>query len=204
MDLQNQEVVKLFLWVGSIVGAVLVYRKFWRLAKTWLLGTYMFLTQGPRIREELSSMRKAVDTLISEMRPNGGSTMRDSLNRIEQGMALQDQRQKMLMSDMENGILEMNTEGACVWVNRTLTRTAGRSFEELLGRGWVNMIASAEREAVVTEWNDAISGQREFDFEFTIVVPTGGARIKVIARSLLMRTAMGKVLGYMLSVRKVE
>lgn len=117
-------------------------------------------------------IKEAYDIIISmseQFSTNGGSSMRDAINRIEARQIIQEQRQKLLAMDAPFAILETNSEGNFIDVNRTFCRWVGRSTEELLGKGWINSLSPAWRELVFDEWESSISQQREFSMKFRIV-----------------------------------
>ena len=148
------------------------------------------------IKTDIGALSAQVELVITELRPNGGASIRDSLNRIELRQVLQEQRQKAILSDMSVGVFETNNEGEFVWVNRKYLRMTGRAPDEVKGSGWINTIAHRDRERVVMAWNKAIEEEREFEEEFLMITPDD-ERVQVSARTYKMETKESGPLGFL-------
>lgn len=116
---------------------------------------------------------ETLDMISEQFAPNGGSTLRDAINRIEARQVVQEQRQKMLAMDAPFAIFETDAAGNYVDVNRTYCRWVGRSPSELSGKGWVNSIAQLWQEEVMDSWTMAVQQEREFTMKFRLVDTDG-------------------------------
>jgi len=134
------------------------------------------------LRTDIEALSAQVKFVVTEMKPNGGASVRDCLNRIELRQVLQEQRQWAILSDMSVGVFEANSDGEFVRVNRKYLRMTGRSPEEVTGTGWINTIALRDRERVEAEWNSSIEEEREFESEFLMITPDDD-RVQVSART---------------------
>jgi PAS domain S-box-containing protein len=110
----------------------------------------------------LRKMAGLLETMEKEFKPNGGSSMRDAINRIELRQIIADQRVKALDNDSIRGVWEADQEGKLIHTNRTYQRIVGSTAEALDGFGWVNTIHPEDRESVMKEWDSAVKQQREF------------------------------------------
>lgn len=126
-----------------------------------------------KANEEYRELLRKVDVIAEEMVPNGGNSLKDIVHRIEKEVTLSSERAKAVLADDRAAIFETDSEGNCVWVNRTYSRVVKRTPHELMGHGWVNAIAKVDRERVVTGWNIAVSEDREFADEFSFETPEG-------------------------------
>ncbi len=199
--------------VAALVGLVTVmYRapKVYRQLKNWwnkMFGIGDLRTDVSCLAKQLEQHTLAEDTndaavavqlklIVAELHPNGGASIRDSLNRIETRQVLQEQRQKAILSDMSVGVFETDAEGHCIWANRKYLRMTGRTLAEVAGSGWTNIIASEDRDRVVKGWADSIDEQREFEDEYYIATPEG-VKTKVRAQSYRMDQQNGSPIGYL-------
>lgn len=148
------------------------------------------------LKTDIEKMHDTLDHIVTELRPNGGSSIRDSLNRIELRQVLQEQRQKAILTDMSVGVFETDTGGNVIWVNRKYLRMTGRAPSEVNGTGWVNTIAERDRERVMAEWQTAIAEEREFESEYLIITPDND-RAKVAVRTYKMVGQHSEALGFM-------
>lgn len=148
------------------------------------------------IKIDIAALSEQVGFVVTELKPNGGASVRDSLNRIELRQVLQEQRQKAILSDMSVGVFETNNEGEFVWVNRKYLRMTGRAPDEVKGSGWINTIAHRDRDRVVKAWTKAIEEEREFEEEFMMITPDD-ERCQVQARTYKMSAQDNSPLGFL-------
>ncbi len=169
--------------IAGVLGAVAVALRFlYNIGKTGLnkLRTNMFGIGD--LKTDIEALSAQVQFVVSELKPNGGTSLHDCLNRIELRQVFQEQRQWAILSDMSVGVFEADANGEFVRVNRKYLRMTGRTPEEVVGTGWVNTIALRDRERVEAEWNSAIAEEREFESEFMMITPDDD-RVQVSART---------------------
>lgn len=155
--------------------------------------------------ETLATVQRITPTLekiAEQFRPNGGSTFRDALDRLEWQMQHLGEVQRAVIQNARCGIFEANGGGACTWVNQTLCRLTGRSAEELLGSGWVNSILHEEREEVAQCWSDAVMYRRDFEHTFRMV-HSDGQEFRIIGRARMLRDKNGEPSGWIAMLDKV-
>ncbi len=61
------------------------------------------------------------------------------------------------------GVFFTDEKGDCTYANHAFERIAGRKEEEVLGRGWSQIIHPEDRENVFKEWVDAAAGRRNYE-----------------------------------------
>lgn len=120
--------------------------------------------------------------IYHEITPNGGSSIKDSMNfavaelkrQTRDITALQlavnrvAEIQRIANSDARCGIMEANGDGEVIGVNQTICRITGRTAEELRGNNWVNIIHPADRPVILTEWNGAVRHSRDCESRFRV------------------------------------
>jgi PAS domain S-box-containing protein len=160
-------------WIGIAAGAIVGVKVLWTLLKKgWgKVGSMFGLGE---IKTDIGCLAQKLDFIVAELHPNGGASIRDSLNRIELRQVLQEQRQRAILSDMSIGVFETNVAGHCVWANRKYLRITGRTFEEVEGTGWINILAHGDRDRIIKSWDASIKEEREFEEVCDIVSPDGG------------------------------
>lgn len=129
----------------------------------------------------IAALDKAVATVLGQVMPNGGSSLRDAVNKTAQGQdqvltELRDVKRTLALqngvlrayidSDGDSAAFETDGLGRNTWVNKTYTRWVNQSRETLMGYGWTNSIAPSDRERVREEWELAISERREFAMRY--------------------------------------
>jgi hypothetical protein len=78
-------------WVASLtaVAVAVVGLGSWggRWAVRLLIGTHEFLVDWPKMKTAIADLRSEVAEVKAETRPNGGSSMRDVVHRIDEAVA---------------------------------------------------------------------------------------------------------------------
>ena len=148
-------VAKLLGTLSGIVGACGVL---------WLKVLKPLLAFGSNIRAQWNHV-------VAELTPNGGSSIKDAIGRIETRQLIEVQVRKALSNDSLSGVWETDASGQCTYANRTYQRIVGRSYEDLEGWGWTNIIHKDDRAHVVQEWKEAVADRREFQTKFRVVRP---------------------------------
>ena len=142
-----------FLQVAGIIAGSII--TILTAAKVVVLPTYHFIKRLVKVFE-------TIDKMAVQFSPNGGSTLRDAIDRIENRINTVEQRQKILFMDSPFAVFEANKQGSLIEVNRTYSKWTKMSAPELLGSGWLNLIQRDHRERISKEWDSAIDDVREF------------------------------------------
>lgn len=154
-----------------------------------------------KIQENLNSLSEQVAILVSEMRPNCGSTIKDSLDRIENRQLLQEQRHRALLTELDSGFFEADRQGSVVWVNRAYAYMVRKTPMELIGAGWINAVHGSDRSRVLHEWDTAIEADRESEIIFQLNSEVG---LNVQMRTIKMTDNDGTTLGFIGTLRQVK
>lgn len=144
---------------------------------------------------KLKTSVEVLQKINEQFSPNGGSTLRDAINRIEARQVIQEQRHKMLSMDAPFAIFETDANGNYIDVNRTYCRWVGRSLSELQGNGWINCIAPVWQETVMQSWNTALQQQREFTMKYKLV-DTDDTLINVFATAFPLYDTKRNLVGW--------
>jgi len=161
-----------------------------------------FLEHGVEVPKKVEEMTAKVDAIdakvidvIKEVKPNGGSSLRDAIARIELNQYVSDQQRRALINHSDVPAFESDGDGNCIWANRAYLRIVGKSIDEVLNYGWINNIAVNDQEVVRARWMEAIRDGRDFVLDYHIVNATGGAQL-VHGQAFPIRDTKNKVIGY--------
>jgi PAS domain S-box-containing protein len=153
------------------------------------------------IRQVLETC-ETVSEIAAQFKPNGGSSLRDSINRLEndskkmkEQLVVNEQRVRAILTDDNFALYETDREGQCIWANQTYLSLVGYAPEQMQGNGWIMAIAEEDRNRVVDEWFSAVHQQRESDLEFTIA-SRDGSRVKVRGHAYPLRNHLSELVGY--------
>lgn len=145
---------------------------------------------------QLSDLYLKVHKISEEFSPNGGSTLRDAINRIEDKISLQEQKTLAIIKSFPIGTWISDKNGKCVDVNRSLCKIMGRTESEIKGDNWSNWIHPDEKEAVFEEWYRAVHNMMTFDMTYRYVLPDGRIQ-KVHGIAYQLRTEKNELVGFL-------
>lgn len=143
----------------------------------------------------LSIVQSRLKQVTEQFKANGGSSVRDQLNRIEVGMSANKGRIWALMNNSELAIWESTADGGCVYVNKTGLRWLGRTNSEMTGRGWINSIVREDRARVIEEWHAAVTDQRTFELTYGWLA-SDDTEFEVHAQSHPLRDSNNNITGW--------
>lgn len=119
--------------------------------------------------KDFSQMPETIKRIESETRTNGGSSLRDAINRIEKRQLIQEQRTVYLLElSGEIAIFEADPHGNVIRANSYFASLVNKSHDELHGNSWVNNILNEDRDRVFKEFSLAINQKRNFASSFKI------------------------------------
>ena len=170
-------------------------------AGTALIGLSILLWKkviGPLIQMFAKYKRalQKIDRIWFEVTPNGGTSIKDSVKRIEKESALSRERFKAIYAEAVAAVFETDQDGNFIWVNRTFCKLSGRSPDQLLGHAWHNAICPTVKDETIEEWQKAIDENRELVGHDTEFITPAGLCFRVRCSSYKMRDHRGSTIGY--------
>src|SRR5437868_3178306 len=115
------------LAAGSAAGAIAaiykIYRPVWGLfvkVKDRMFASQRLEAQVLALTSAVATLSQKCDSISAQLQNNGGSSIKDALDRIEVRQNIFEQRQRVQFSQSSYGVLELDSEGRAVWVNRQL------------------------------------------------------------------------------------
>jgi len=118
---------------------------------------------------------KSVEDIKKELTTNGGSSIKDTVNRIDRRQVMLDKRSKAIFYNVENPILEVDESGNILWANSSFHEKMGT--KNLTGLDWVSYIDEPQRENFIREFESCSEKLRELKFE---TLSTKGEKIKYV------------------------
>ena len=115
----------------------------------------------------------SVDDIKKELTTNGGSSIKDTINRIDRRQVMIDKRSKAIFYNIEKAILEVDENGNILWANQKFHEIMGT--KNLKGLDWVSYIDEPQRESFLKELESCSEKLRELKFE---TISTDGGEIK--------------------------
>ncbi len=183
MELFKQILEVLKEWLGLLAPFGLVFGFLW---KFWLKKRY----------EEGKDLYLKIQLMAEEFRPNGGSTLRDAINRIEEKVTIQDQKTLAIIKSLPIGTWLSDQNGKCIDLNKTLCKIMGRTESEIKGDNWSNWIHPDEKDDVFEEWYRCVKNDLNFDMEYRYVLPNKSIQ-KVHGTAYQLKNDKGELVGFL-------
>lgn len=152
---------------------------------------------------EGKDLYQKIQVIASEFRPNGGSSLRDAINRIEEKVSLNEQKTGAIIKSFPVGTWVSDENGRCIDVNKNLCKIMGRTESEIKGDNWSNWIHPDEKEEVFEEWTRCVKNDLNFDMEYRYILPDKSIQ-KVHGTAYQLKNSAGKVVGFLGTLEAIE
>jgi PAS domain S-box-containing protein len=150
-------------WVTKIIGAFAA-------VAAAVAGLYRYVIKpGYMWIRSTHEMFEKLDSILYQLSPNSGGSLRDAIDRIEQNQTVAMNRLRSFFSDSQTAYFEADEYGGYVWANKTFLDLTGRSLQDVMGAGWELVIEQGKRKEFVEEWQRAIESERDFESSVTVV-----------------------------------
>jgi PAS domain S-box-containing protein len=136
-----------------------------------------------------------IEKVIYELQPNGGTSLKDSVNRIEKNLALSAQKFAHSIDHDGKGFFQTNQFGDCIEVSPGYCRLVGKTESESLGKRWVYNIHPTDRNRIVQEWREAVANSAYFEAKYSLI-DSDGEEVPVIGRASPLKNPQGEIVGY--------
>jgi PAS domain-containing protein len=117
------------------------------------------LKPGYEIIKTHNNLAHDIKEIKKELSPNGGSSIKDVINRIDNRQIIVDHRSKAVFYNVKNPIFEVDSNGNIKWANDKFHKICG--FKNLTGLDWVSLIDEPEREQLLREFKSCVKNNRE-------------------------------------------
>lgn len=202
----TKENIDLLLGIGALISMAWGFWKFvWpvllvirrilhRLEATVdvVLGT----PEQPGLQEQLEELRKQLNSVVKEVRPNGGNSMNDAVTVVRGELRA--------LLDADQGVARWSADrnGLLSWASKSYTRWTGASPATLERHGWLSLVHPDDRDDVREEWLTAIEERRGSSFRFRLSDGEGGW-IGVYGEAAPILNPIGHVTGWLGTLARI-
>lgn len=149
----------------SIVALIKPVRSVYLRIKFFLTRIKLMWDIAPRMESVDSKLTEIHQQLIT----NGGSSLRDAINRIEKKVYVTGEITRDIIKDDIKGKYTTDVNGLYDWTNRTYLKMIDKELSQLAGDGWQSFVSESDRDRVIDEWVDCMETGREFDITYSIL-----------------------------------
>lgn len=139
----------------SVIGAIVA-------CFTWLFKNV--LKPGYVIINSHQEVATTIQWIKKELSTNGGSSIKDIINRIENRQIVVDHRSKAIFYDYETPLFEVDATGQLMWANDNF-HDLSNGKENLKGLDWISLIDEPYREQLLNEFNSCVTNNRNLRLE---------------------------------------
>lgn len=105
---------------------------------------------------KMSEMDSTLKGVLAELKPNGGESVRDAINRIENKVDYGNAKLRFRDQLTVNPTFEMDAKGNCIFANRSLCDLLDIDESDFLNRRWLSVFESEfEKSHLLQQWLDA-------------------------------------------------
>ena len=158
--------------------------------------SFKVLKWGYTTVQDVQSKLDSIAELSKELVPNGGTSLRDSVNRMEECVVALTSKLRMIVDLNEWDAFEADMRGNWTCCTGNFDRATGLSNEQMLGYGWVNALHPDDRARVVSEYKEALKQERDWICKFGIKHIDSGLTAEYRIRAQALRLN-GQMFGYL-------
>lgn len=185
-------------------GASAIMFALWVWSRPRFSNLLTFWSTFKKMQEDLTFVK-------GELSNNGGGSVKDAVMRserkieeISRDLNLVKGIQRAMMNRTKIGFFETDEKGRFVWVSRHYLEMTGKQLGDVLVNGWGASIALDQRHKVISEWDDCVKHDRDFEMEYDIVASDGSHKTTVKGYAKRVRNMDGITIGFAGSIVEKE
>ncbi len=175
-------------WITSTSGAI---------TSAIVMSTTLYGIIHVKIIKPAQKWLAKVNDLCNELKPNGGSSLRDAIDRIE--LSLERHNLKMLsLQDFQDLCLyECAPDGSCTYASKALCELFGLSHNDMLGNGWLGGIDEKYRIAAFHHWKECVDQKVPYNNSYIVKNRKTGDHINVITMAKPIIDSRNQISSYL-------
>jgi PAS domain-containing protein len=181
--------VGLSIAIATVLGAVLGPKalpalKSWAVS-IWKAILYPFGGTSRLVLEmqnKLQAQEAHLAFIVEQLKPNGGMSLRDSINRIEKRQLLNNNKLNIII-DSSYPMYEMDATGLCIWASNSFLDLTRRNFAEVQNWGWTITVHPEDLDLVRSSWKSCIEDRRAFELRYRIIPKDSHNYLYVVSKA---------------------
>lgn len=134
------------------------------------------------------ALESTVQSILAQLLPNGNTSARDALTRVEATVSEMAATQRVRMdADQTSGYFDADADGLWLWASSALLDWMDAHPNTVQGMGWLSRIADFDRERVRAEWRECVADRREFRMRCMLARNGSGAEqvVEIVAQPVV-------------------
>ena len=142
----------------------------------FLLKGNLLLTSIHKNLAGVSKLETDITEIKLQLRTNGGTSLKDAINRIEsklgevrEDVSVLKGRESARMYLDAQPTFECDANGYATALNKSLLDIMGLDIDEAIGYGWLKAVKAIDQDRVQKEWEASVRNGREFNSNNTFI-----------------------------------
>lgn len=153
----------------------------------------------------LGTAIESIEKIEKEVTYNGGGSIKDSVNRIETRLFVQDYKIGIMFDNQDNlAVAELGIDHKVVWVNETYVDWMGLTSDEASDFGFLDAIDQSDRDMVRGRCIEAVDRGVKMNIRFGITNVTTGKRRIVTSETRPLHMRDGQIVKWITAMREVK
>lgn len=163
-------------WLGWVAAGILAlagvlkevfgYDTFGKRLFTSIAGLLRNMISSQEFRKEV---REGMKAIRAQVETNGGTSLKDSVIRIEKRLSLYIAKQEIYEDASERMLFESDNTGAVIFINDAFLKHFGYTDSDILGFGYEGVVHPGDRKEMREGWEYAIERGSKFTDEQRIL-----------------------------------
>ena len=199
-------IITVLLTLGFLAVAIKNIRSEW-IQPVWNFFFAPLIIRRRKITEiivKVDKLTETTDRIEHEVRTNSGSSLKDSVIRIEKGQEYLHSKLRHTDHISQDCLFETDASGNFVFVNRALCELLGVESSDLLNRAWLMRIEPEKREKVKNEWREAIENKISLDSRQMMIDGRDGLVYEFRIHAQPNINGAGVLLGFFGHVKEIK
>jgi PAS domain-containing protein len=146
-----------------------------------------------------------INYISEQLASNGGTSLRDAINRIESRQVQTEQRERAFLRTHPNIICELDSSLELVWANKTFLDTLDVDSDTVVGYGWHNVICENDRERVMEQFELARQAVRDMNTTTQMLINANlDKKVNAFILATVMRSQNGACSGFLVTINIVK
>lgn len=135
--------------------------------------------------DKAAERNEKIDFIILQLNQNGGKSIKDQLNRIEEQALGNNQAIADVATMLSIGQWRSDDKGQCVYASTELCNIMQRSEGEILQSNWASWIHPEDRKRIFEAWDYSVNKKTIFDEKYRFVKDGHKILVHGVARHIL-------------------
>jgi len=199
--------------VGLIGGSVTVLVAAWKIKKdtrVWLATKRSITSTRNAVLSDLSEAIKRIEPALldvqTQLRVNGGSTLRDAVNELRNEYAVERAARRVVsnVASLEMGINPLSGDMSVLFVSAAFSRLSGLSRDDCEHDGWLRAVEDEQRERVTRVARESMESQSVMSVRYVVqhVYTRGRTRVEHTGTPVL--NMRGAFVGFVVVITPLE